>query len=90
MHTCLLRATYLTGVHLMGVCLVNVHLIGVHLMGVHLIGVYLMGAHLIDVYFMDVYMFPNPKRPWRTSRSPTLQTVVDLSRSEFVKDEFLR
>jgi len=37
-----------------------------------------MGVHLIDVYFMDVYMFPNPKRPWRTSRSPTLQTVVDL------------
>ena len=66
------------------------HLTGVYLMGVHLIGVYLMGVHLIDVYFMDVYMFPNPKRPWRTSRSPTLQTVVDLSRSDFVKDEFWR
>ena len=71
----------------MGVYLVGVHLMGVHLTGVYLVGVHLMGVHLIDVYFMDVYMFPNPKRPWRTSRSPTLQTVVDLSRSEFVKDE---
>jgi hypothetical protein len=76
---------YLTGVHVMGVCLINVHLTGVHLMGV-----YLMGVHLIDVYFVDVYVFPNSKRPWRTFRSPTLQTVVDLSRSEFVKDEFWR
>ena len=76
---------YLIGVHLMGMYLINVHLTGVHL-----IGVYLMGVHLIDVYFMDAYMFPNPKRPWRTSRSPTLQTVVDLLRPEFVKDEFWR
>jgi hypothetical protein len=85
-----LKGVYLTGEHLMDMYLINVHPTGVHLMSVHLIGVYLMGVHLIDVYFMDVHMFPNPKRPWRTSRSPTLQTVVDLSRSEFVKYEFLR
>ncbi len=70
----------ITGVYLMSVYLTGVHLIGVYLTGLHLVGVYLMGVHLTDVYFVDVYVFPDPKRPW------TLQTVVDLSRSEFVKD----
>jgi hypothetical protein len=56
---------------------------GVYLMGVQLIGVYFMGVHLIDVDFMDVYMFPNPKKALvKASRSPTLQMVVDLLRSE--------
>jgi hypothetical protein len=54
-----------------------VYLTGLHLMGVHLTDVYLMGVHLTGVHFM-------------TSRSSTLQMVVDLSRSEFAKKEFLR
>ena len=32
----------------------------------------LTGVHLIDVYFMDVYMFPNPKRLWKTLQIPHL------------------
>jgi hypothetical protein len=63
---------------------------GVYLMGVQLIGMYLMGVHLIDVYFMDVYMFQIQKGFGETSRSPVLQTVVDLLRSELLKYEFLR
>jgi hypothetical protein len=66
----------------MGVYLTSVHLTGMYLMGVQLIDMYLMSVHLIDVYFMDVYMFPNPKELWGSSRSPILQTVVDLLRSE--------
>jgi hypothetical protein len=65
----------------------DVYLINVHLTGVHLKGD-LKGVHLIDVYFMDVYMFPNPKWSWRNLQLPTLQTMVDLSRSEFVEDKF--
>jgi hypothetical protein len=77
------------GVYHISVHLTGVHLTGVYLMGVHLIGVYLMGIHLTDVYFMDVYMFPNPKKALgNTSRSPTLQTVVDLSRSELQNTSF--
>jgi hypothetical protein len=50
---------------------------------VHPTGVYLVGVHLIDVYFMDVYMFPKSKKALgKPSRSPTLQMVVDLLRSD--------
>jgi hypothetical protein len=87
-----LTGVYLMGVHLMGMYLTGVHLIGIHFMGMHLIGVHLIGVYLMGVYligvhmgmhFMDVYMFPNSKKGFReTSGSPTLQTVVDLSRSE--------
>jgi uncharacterized protein YjbI with pentapeptide repeats len=59
------------------VCTLNVHLTGVHLMGVYLTGVHLKGVYLMGVHFM-------------TSRSSTLQMVVDLSRFEFAKNEFLR
>ena len=55
-----------------------------------MIYLYLTGVHLMGVHLMDVYMFPNPKGFGETSRSPILQTVVDLSRSEFVKDRFWR
>ena len=44
-------------------------------MGVQLIGVYLTGVHLIDVYFSK-----SKKALGKTSRSPTLQMVVDLLR----------
>jgi hypothetical protein len=64
----------------LGVYLIGVHLMNVHLTGVHLRGVYLMGVHLIDLYFMDVYK--SKKALEKTSRSPILQTMVDLSRSE--------
>jgi hypothetical protein len=70
------------GVYLINMHLTGVYLMGVHLTGVHLTGVHLMGVHLIDVDFMDMYMFPILKSIGETSRSPTLQTVVDLSRSE--------
>ena len=74
---------HLTGVHLMGVYLINVHLTSMHLTGVYLISVHIMGVHLMGVYPMGVHL--------TTSRSSTLQMVVDLSRSEFAKkNEFLR
>ena len=60
------------------------------LINVYLIGVHLMGVHLIDVYFMDMYMFPNSKRPGRNLQIPHLTNGGQLSRSEFVKDEFWR
>src|SRR5271156_2840327 len=67
----------------------GVYLTGVHLTGVHLMGVHLMGVHLIDVYFMDVHMFPNQKRFWgKPPEPPTLQTVVDLPRSELQNTNF--
>jgi hypothetical protein len=87
-----LMGVYLTGVLLMGVYLISVHLTGVHFMGVYLmgvqligvylIGVHLIGVHLIDVYFMDVYVSKSKKALGKPSRSPTLQMVVDLLRSE--------
>jgi hypothetical protein len=39
-------------------------------------------VHLIGVHF------PNPKGVWETSRSPTLHTMVDLSRSELQNPSF--
>ena len=88
-----LTGVYLMGVHLTGVYLMGVHLMGVYLMGVHLMGVYLMGAYLMGVHpigvcFMDVYIFPSPRRLWRTFISPALQTVVNLSRSELQDTSF--
>jgi len=66
---------------------VGVYLFGVYLMGVYLMGVYLMGVYLTSMYLTGVHVMGVCLR---TFRSPTLQTVVDLSRSEFVKDEFWR
>jgi hypothetical protein len=55
---------------------ISVHLIGMYLINVHPTDVYLMGVYLTGVHLM------------KTSRSPTLQTVVDLSRSELQMEVF--
>jgi len=59
------------------------------LTGVHLTGVRVPHGrashgcvYLVGVYLMGVHL--------SASRSSTLQVVVDLSRSEFAKNEFLR
>jgi uncharacterized protein YjbI with pentapeptide repeats len=72
---------YLIGVHLTGVHLIGMYLINVHLTDVYLMGVHLTSAHLMGVYLTDVHLM-------KTSRSPTLQTVVDLSRSELQMEVF--
>jgi hypothetical protein len=77
---------YFIGACLIGVYLMGVHLMSVYLMGVHPIGVYLTGVHLTGVYSW-AYVSKSKKALGKTSRSPTLQTVVDLLRSEL---EFLR
>jgi hypothetical protein len=77
---------YLTGVHLMGVYLMGVYPMGEYLMGVHLRGVYLTGVHLKSVYLINVHLtgvrlmsvYLTGVHLMKTSRSPTLQTVVEI------------
>jgi hypothetical protein len=77
-----LMGMYLINVHLTGVYHIGVHLTGVYLIGVHLTGVYLIGVYLTGVHLMAVYVSKSKKALGKPSRSPTLQTVVDLLRSE--------
>src|SRR5208282_3264213 len=88
-----LMGVYLTGVHLIGVYLTNVHLTGVHLTGVYLTGVqhrrvpHGRTPHR-RVLYGRVYVSKSKKALGKTSRSPALQTVVDLLRCELVNYEF--